>query len=536
MKLTVQKDVFQGAILQQEFVAEFVVANQQCDACKQSYTAHTWKACVQVRQKVQHKKTFFWLEQLILKHRAHSQCLQIQEQADGLDFFFAYKNHAVKFVDFLTAVVPVRSKESERLISADFKSNTANFKYTFSVEIAPVSKDDYVVLPPKFAASLSNITMTPLVSKVSNQIELVDPMTLQVVHLPASLYWRHPFDAIASHKQLVEFVILDVRLTGAIHGKWALAEVEVVRSSDFGVNDNIFYTRTHLGHLLNAGDTALGYDLRTANMNDLTMDSLRKARVELPDVILIKKSYPERKRRRKKRIWKLGGITKEGLEHQRKGQEERTAQEYEAFLDELEENPDMRQQILMFRDETVVDEIKAGVTGSTELAPGIDENQVVASAYDVAEGEEDFPEVQLTELLDELQIEASTAVDPTIELEAEAAAHAAAAHEGPAVNDLGPTTHGGAAVLSVNNMSQEELVGMANVVIGASVEGDGAAMEMLNSAAAGSGASVDVLVASASAGDMSAVTAIAQVYVAAQNEAAAAAAAAASGAMNGGGM
>jgi len=32
---------------------------------------NTWKASVQVRQKVTHKRTFLWLEQLILKHNAH---------------------------------------------------------------------------------------------------------------------------------------------------------------------------------------------------------------------------------------------------------------------------------------------------------------------------------------------------------------------------------------------------------------------------------------------------------------------------------
>ncbi len=34
----------------------------------QSYTEHTWTAMVQLRQKVKHKKTMFYLEQLLLKH------------------------------------------------------------------------------------------------------------------------------------------------------------------------------------------------------------------------------------------------------------------------------------------------------------------------------------------------------------------------------------------------------------------------------------------------------------------------------------
>ena len=46
------RQVLKNAKLQQEFVVEFVIRNQQCDECQRSYTAHTWKAIVQLRQKV----------------------------------------------------------------------------------------------------------------------------------------------------------------------------------------------------------------------------------------------------------------------------------------------------------------------------------------------------------------------------------------------------------------------------------------------------------------------------------------------------
>lgn len=37
---------------------------------------------------VVHKRTFFYLEQLILRHNAHANCSNIVERRDGLDFFF----------------------------------------------------------------------------------------------------------------------------------------------------------------------------------------------------------------------------------------------------------------------------------------------------------------------------------------------------------------------------------------------------------------------------------------------------------------
>lgn len=52
VKLTVQKEVFGGAILQQVFVVEYVVNNQMCDDCHKTETKHFWKAVVQLRQKV----------------------------------------------------------------------------------------------------------------------------------------------------------------------------------------------------------------------------------------------------------------------------------------------------------------------------------------------------------------------------------------------------------------------------------------------------------------------------------------------------
>jgi hypothetical protein len=64
--------------------------------------------CMQVRQHVGHKRTFMFLEQLIVKHGAHEQCLNIKECHQGLDFFFGNRSHAQKFVDFLQ----VRSLQS----------------------------------------------------------------------------------------------------------------------------------------------------------------------------------------------------------------------------------------------------------------------------------------------------------------------------------------------------------------------------------------------------------------------------------------
>jgi nonsense-mediated mRNA decay protein 3 len=71
IKITIQKEVLANTVLQQTFILVFVVHTGQCPACTKLAAKNTWKATVQVRQKVTHKRTFLWLEQLILKHNAH---------------------------------------------------------------------------------------------------------------------------------------------------------------------------------------------------------------------------------------------------------------------------------------------------------------------------------------------------------------------------------------------------------------------------------------------------------------------------------
>ena len=75
-------------------------------------------------------------------------------------------------------------------MSADEQSNTANLKYSFSVEMVPICKvqlsirdsiwqDDVVCLPVKLANMLGNISPLLICVKVTSLIWLLDPITLQ---------------------------------------------------------------------------------------------------------------------------------------------------------------------------------------------------------------------------------------------------------------------------------------------------------------------------------------------------------------------
>ncbi|EOD41232.1 hypothetical protein EMIHUDRAFT_351236, partial [Emiliania huxleyi CCMP1516] len=119
LKLTVQQEVVAGAVLQQSFVVEYVLGNKQCGTCQRREAKDTWVAVCQVRQKVEHKRTFFWIEQLILKHRAHTDAINIVERRDGLDFFYEARSHAEKMTAFLQGVAPTRYKNGEGAVQVE---------------------------------------------------------------------------------------------------------------------------------------------------------------------------------------------------------------------------------------------------------------------------------------------------------------------------------------------------------------------------------------------------------------------------------
>ncbi|CAI5529487.1 unnamed protein product [Closterium sp. Naga37s-1] len=549
IKVTIQKEVLSGAVLQQTFVTEYVVEDHMCDACTRSAAnPDQWVAVVQLRQKAEHKRTFLFLEQLILKHGADANTINIRQVHDGIDFYYANRSHAQKFVDFVSAVVPAQHRSDKQLVSHDIHTASYNYKYTFSihflggklpqcagktrsasfqrprmrvarqptnplvlcirvsnslqlldpstlhatclnssqywrygfkpllssrllptspppdspcrytfsVEICPVCKEDLICLPPK-AANACGMAANPLVLciRVSNSLQLLDPSTLHAIYIDSNQYWRYGFKPLLSSRQLVEYVVLDVETVGggggwgggggggaggggvggAPHkagggalGKFMLADVQVARVADFGKNDVMFTARTHLGHLLRPGDYAMGYDLHGANLNS---DDLARYsnRATLPDVILVRKSYEEKrkKRRGKPRAWKLkqldmevdggaGGAAERGERGGGGGggakgriDEERDAADKERFLEELEEDADMRSRIAVYRDPAyVAPAAGGGARGGDEMVDAGEEEE------EEEDGEE-VPEIPLEELLSDLRIAGEEAEEGEVE-------------------------------------------------------------------------------------------------------------------------
>lgn len=384
VKITIQKEVFASTVMQQSFVIEAVVSNQQCNECTRLQAKNTWRAVVQVRQKVDHKRTFLYLEQVILKHEAHREANNVRVVKDGIDFFFDQRNAAIKFCDFLQSVVPMKSKASEQLITQDVHSGDSTYKFTFSVEIVPICREDLVFLPPSLARSLGNIPSLVLCDRVTTSVHFVDPNSLQVAEMPSTVYWKTPFDPLLTHKDLIEFIVLDVEGSGRTTEKRLLADVQVAKASDFGKSSETFFARSHLGNILKPGDICVGYDLRTANLNDAAYEQgQQSSKYSFPDVILVRKSYSHLRRNRR-RHWRLRELAKdqEGDVPMSKADQAKAEKEYERFLEELEEDSEMRANINLYRTPVPME-------SDTDM---------------LSEGGDQVPKVSLEELLDDLTI------------------------------------------------------------------------------------------------------------------------------------
>ncbi|CAI5711969.1 unnamed protein product [Peronospora effusa] len=356
LRLTLQREVANHAVIQNTCVVTFVINSVKCPDCTKQYHNNTWRALVQIRQKADHKRTFLRLEQDILKHNAHQDAINITTVKEGMDFYFGTKSTAEKFLHFLSAHVPMRSKSSSKLISENVRDASANVQLTYSVELSPICKDDLLVLPRRFAQSCGNISDVTLCARATSLVHLLDPVSGQKAELSTDRYWKLPFLPLATSSDMVEFIVLDVEPVDSqelrqigpaivsdkeLKPRFIVADVEVARASDFGVNDTTFHARTHLGGVLAAGDTVKGYDLSSTIFGSSQTQSLKD---ELPDLVLVRKVYPRESTKHQEHNHKLKSL---GATHHGKVSKAETArlqQEVEEFTAEFLEEKKLEEQ------------------------------------------------------------------------------------------------------------------------------------------------------------------------------------------------
>jgi len=384
IKLSIQAEVVGGAILQQTFVVEYTVGYQMCPDCHRVEAKDHWNCLVQVRQNTKQRKTLFYLEQLLIKYNGAKDSVGIKPHHQGLDFYFATESKGKSLVEFLQSMIPCRYGHSKKLISHDSNSNTYNYKYSFSVEVVPVCKDNVVCLPRHVAHSLGGISQVVVVNKVAQVLHLIDPETCQFVEINATTYYKFPFTALNTFKELVEYTVINIEpiLTkdrnifsgqGKISSKHVLADCWVTKTSELGMVDDMIHCRTFMGAILNIGDSVLGLDLKNSNVNNPELEKMSTEKI--PDVVLVKKYYVDKTVRNRKRRWRLKHM--EDFPHM---ETESRNNEFEDFKEDLEEDETLRQHVNIY----------------------LDKNKIPVDEDD--EEESDMPRINLAEMLDDLDI------------------------------------------------------------------------------------------------------------------------------------
>jgi len=190
------------------------------------------------------------------------------------------------------------------------------------------------------SSSMGGLGPIALVQKVNQAVHFLDPRTLKVNEIAAAMYFKHQFTPIMTSRNLVEFYVLNVEpLENTFtHKKYSMAMAEVVRSDEIGNENEIQFVRTHLGNILQPGDTVLGYDLQRSNFNDLVLENVKKNKI--PDVVLVRKVYAK-KTNRKFKVKKLP--------IQATSNEEKHKEDFERFLDEIEEDEEIRGAVRLYK-------------------------------------------------------------------------------------------------------------------------------------------------------------------------------------------
>lgn len=413
IKLTVQKEMNKN-LVESSFIVEYKVDWTQCDDCKKTFTPHIWNASVQIRQKVAHKRTFMYLEQIVLKNKAHTKALNVKELPEGVDFYFANKSQALQLCDFIKTVLPSKIKQSKQLIGQDLKSNIAHYKYSFMIELAPVSKEDLIVIDKELSKELGGIGPVLLCHKMSSRIHLIDPLTFNTYDYDANSYWRYEFKSYVDRNVLEEFMIINVEEEIDYGKKYANMSVLSQSANDVEMNEsdskvnqskstnyknapsnknssqrhqpsyynnnhnqfkivtvqcislkhaddqnsgsgNLITTRSHLGGKIHSGDIFFGYNMKSLNINEELEGIMTKAD-SIPDVILVKKKYVRKENT--KRHWKLKHLDKDVDMTKKEKTGDKVEAQYEEFLRDIEEDKDMRKNVNLYKDDDVLKELE----------------------------------------------------------------------------------------------------------------------------------------------------------------------------------
>ena len=298
--------------------------------------------------------------------------------------------------------MPIKVKFTRQLVSTDLKSNVANYKHTYMVEIAPVCREDLIILDEQQNKDLGGIGPILLCFKQTNRIHLINPITFETTDMEASVYFKYNFRSYIDRQCLSEFLIMsceeevdykekylkernekvqnsqmdidtnnNTRLNtthttiaqqriGRILEKndFKIVNVKCMRNNQSNKNNEIIEIRTHLGKNMRPGNVFYGYDLAQINLSQDLIDLMKNKKEKIPDVILVRKKYNTYRK-----IFKLRHLNMEVDEEDEKSKKKKgnkkalkkyQKSDAEQFEQDVGQIKDIRDNIDLYADEDAI--------------------------------------------------------------------------------------------------------------------------------------------------------------------------------------
>lgn len=95
----------------------------------------------------------------------------------------------------MQGVAPCKFRHDKQLVSHDTHTAEYNYKYTFSVEIVPICKDDIICLPPRIAQQHGQLGPIVVCTKV--RLPLCSPDAVQLLGSPDGCSSVAPHELLA---------------------------------------------------------------------------------------------------------------------------------------------------------------------------------------------------------------------------------------------------------------------------------------------------------------------------------------------------
>lgn len=298
----------------------FKLKNKQCSDCDKVEAKQYWTSIVQVRQRSVSKRTFLFIEQSILKNKMFKNCSNIKERKDGMDFYYLDRKGPKQMISFLDSHIGTKTVQSNRLMTEDRNNNIMKYKFSYSVEIFPLCKDDLVIIDEELAKK-KNVNRLLIVLRVTTKIIFIDPLTSKTMEINKQIFFseKDSFRIIFGSKDLKLFTVTEIEKN--YNNSHSLKHTNN-HSLDCYITHNFdqqIHCKTHLTYI-EEGDQIYGYDLGNCNLHFIDRDQFK--------VIIVRKKYEN-----------LGLQIKTDKEQDR---------EYQFFLEDMLSDPDMRKNVDIF--------------------------------------------------------------------------------------------------------------------------------------------------------------------------------------------